>query len=510
MRADQFSQATGEMSATAAREVVVVGGGPAGLAAAAAAAHRGADVLLVEAGHEFGQPVRSTGGSWPADLERFGLDQSVWHPVRNCELWSGGRTVRFESPDAVGCVLDIPRAWALLAERARCRGAELQTGIAGEWERLTPEAALIRLRAGAESSLVRTRVAIDATGHRAALARRAGVAHGSCRVGVGVEETIHAPGWDQDTIVLGVGEIAPGGYGWLFPEGEGNVRIGIGVTRPGRSAAPIELLRRWLQNDPRLEAVRGGQLVSRQGGTIPIAAHQPPPVGDRLLVAGDAGGSISLLAGEGIRYALQEGDLAGRVAADAVPGDLLEARFLRATYARRWDHAHGRLLRRGDQIYLRAAALSDQQWETVLQRASRLSADELIALVHGDLSLAFLARVWWHTRPGQRAPRGTLARNLADTHTQAQHAAVSVRAATEPPAAVGACGCKDQCHCGTGPRAKQSSSRLLPRVLETLRESSRPVRLCTPDATAGQRARPGHNTGTATSRNRQSESPSEQ
>lgn len=480
MPAEKYSPAADEMPAIAAREVVVVGGGPAGLAAAATAAHRGADVLLVEAAREFGQPVRSTGGSWPQDLERFGLDESVWHLVRNCELWSGRTTVRFESPDAVGCVLDIPRAWALLAERARRRGAELRTGVAGVWEGLIPGAAVIGLRAGGDTSLVRARMAIDATGHRAALARRAGVASGPCRVGVGVEETIHAPDWDQGTIVLGVGEIAPGGYGWLFPEGEGNVRLGIGVTRPGPRVAPVELLRHWLATDSRLDALRGGRLISRQGGTIPIAAHRPPPVGDRLLVAGDAGGSISLLAGEEIRYALQEGDLAGRIAADALPADMVDARFLRATYARRWDHRYGRFLRRGDQIYFRAAALDDEQWEAVLRRAARLSPDELTALVHGDLSLAFLARVWWRTRPGQRTPGGTLARNLTDLSGDAQHAAI-VRTATEPPAAVGACGCKDRCQCGSGPRARHASNRLLPRVIETLRQSSRPVRLCTAD-----------------------------
>lgn len=473
MRAERSSRTTGETQATAAREVVVVGGGPAGLAAAAAAARRGADVLLVEVSNEFGQPVRTTGGSWPADLERFGLDHSVWHPVRDCELWSGRTTVRFESPEAVGCVLDIPRAWAQLAERARGRGAELRTGVAADWERLTPDAAVIRLRAGGETSLVRAQVAIDATGHRAT-----GVAHGPCRVGVGLEETIHAPDWDQDTIVLAVGEIAPGGYGWLFPEGHGNVRIGIGVTRPGSAGAPVELLHRWLETDPRLEVVRGGELVSRQGGTIPIAAHRPPPVGERLLACGDAGGSISLLAGEGIRYALDEGDLGGRVAADALRGELVDARFLRDSYARRWDHAHGRLLRRGDHIYLRAAALGADQWEAVLERASRLSPAELTALVHGDLSLAFLARVWWHTRPGRRRPQGTHASQPAGIRSAAQ-SRVPV-AGTDLPATGGACGCKDKCHCGDRAGSSRESRNLVLRIVEELRNSARPVRLCAP------------------------------
>lgn len=217
------------------RDVVVVGGGPGGLAAAAAAARAGADALLVEAGSAFGQPVRTTGGSWPADLERFGLGASVWHPVRSCELWSARRTVRFESPDAVGCVLDVPRAWGALAERARGLGAELRVGVAGGWGGLTPKAASIDLRSGSQTSTIRAALAIDATGHRAALLRDAGVAWAPCRVGVGVEETIEAPEWDEETIVLAAGDIAPAGYGWLF---RGSPGRGAGRLCRRRAASP--------------------------------------------------------------------------------------------------------------------------------------------------------------------------------------------------------------------------------------------------------------------------------
>jgi len=450
----------------------------------------------VEAAASFGQPVRTTGGSWPADLERFGLDASVWHPVRKCELWSARRTVRFESPRAVGCVLDVPRAWSALADRARGLGAELRLGVAGGWGGLEPDAALVRLGSGAGASVVRAAVAIDATGHRAALVRAAGVAWAPCRVGVGVEETIEAPGWAQDTIVLAMGDLAPAGYGWLFPEGGGRVRLGVGVTRPGPAGTPLELLHRWLDTDARLEAVRRGRVLSRQGGTIPIRSHAPPPVADRLIAAGDAGGSISLLAGEGIRYALRAGQLAGEAAAEAAARDRADASFLRARYARRWDRADGRLLRRGDRAYLRAAALSDQQWEAALERAARLSPEELVALVHGDLSLGFLARAYWHTlRP--RTPRGVVvtaaSTSPAAIAVPAQDATAS--AAPDHRPAASACGCKDGCRCGDRPSDRAERSRPLPRMIESMRRSSRlsgPVRLCGREALRAAAASSAH------------------
>lgn len=481
-----------------ARDVVVVGGGPAGLAAAAAAAREGAATMLVEAAPTFGQPVRTTGGSWPADLEPFGLDASVWHPVRNCELWSARRTVRFSSSQTVGCVLDVPAAWGMLADRARLLGAELRTGVSGGWGGLAPDSVLVELhpREGGPASVPAT-VAIDATGHRGALVREARVARAPCRVGVGVEETIEAPGWDQSTIVLAMGDVAPAGYGWLFPEGGGRVRLGVGVTRPGAAGTPVDLLHGWLERDPRLAAVRGGRVLSRQGGTIPIRSHQPPPVADRLLVAGDAGGSISLLAGEGIRFALQAGDLAGQAAAEAAAGDRVGASHLRARYARRWDREHGRMLRRGDRVYRRAVTLSEEQWSAVLERASRLSPEELATLVRGDLSLGFLARLYWRTLRPRRAEGVRLGGAGADPAEVAHPRQLEAGSAGRDhgSSAASACGCRDRCDCGDrrATYINADRGRLLPRVIESMRRlspSARPVRLCRPESSpAGRRGR---------------------
>lgn len=95
------------------------------------------------------------------------------------------------------------------------------------------------------------------------------------------------------------------------------------------------------------------------------------------------------------------------MAAEAAARGRADASFLGTRYARRWDRDRGRLLRRGDRFYLRAAALNDRQWEAILERAARLSPEELATLVRGDLSLGFLARVYWHTRRERRRPEGS-------------------------------------------------------------------------------------------------------
>lgn len=376
----------------AAYDVVVAGGGPAGLAAAAAAAAAGAETLLVEAQPSFGRPVRTSGGSWPPDLERFGLGEGVWHPVAAGELWSAGRTVRCRPTRALGCVLDVPAAWGELAARARRAGATLWPASAARWGGLAPGSALVEL-SGGPHPLVHARVVVDASGHRASLLRAAGLAPPLARRGIGVEETWEAAGWPDDTIVLAMGGVAPTGYAWLFPEGGGRVRVGVGVTRPGPAASARALLRGWLEREPRLASVRAGRLLERRAGTIPLDPHRPPPVGDRLVGCGDAAGQLSLLTGEGIRYALAAGEAAGRAGAAAAADGETSARSLRVRYSQAWWDAEGRLLERGDRAYEWMARLGDGHWDRVLDRLARLDADDVARLLHGDLSLPLLARL---------------------------------------------------------------------------------------------------------------------
>lgn len=63
-------------------DVLVVGGGPGGLAAGTAAARGGARVAVCERSAEIGSPIRTTGGSFVADMEKLGVPAELYHRIR--------------------------------------------------------------------------------------------------------------------------------------------------------------------------------------------------------------------------------------------------------------------------------------------------------------------------------------------------------------------------------------------------------------------------------------------
>ena len=181
-----------------------------------------------------------------------------------------------------------------------------------------------------------SRVVVDASGHTGFVARETGLRPGNDRSAVGMELELHAPAYDQDEVIFWLGDdIAPGGYGWAFPCGDGRVRLGVGVVRPNSDAEPRALLESLRAEFVRLVGPGAGAgPIEMHSGLMPVLRPDATTlVGDGIVVTGDAAGQGSTLLGEGIRYAIQAGRGAGQ-AIVAAGGDY-SARGL-ASYPREW------------------------------------------------------------------------------------------------------------------------------------------------------------------------------
>jgi len=360
-------------------DVVVVGGGPAGLATAAEAARGGRRVVVCERGHAIGEPVRTSGGSFIKPLRRLGLPSSCWHPVHSIRVIGPTTDVTKHYRRARGCVLDVRRTYQWLGARAVDAGAEirLRTHVEGTVEdggRVTG----VRVRDPFSGSYqLHSRLVVDASGHTGFLARGATMRPGNERSAVGMELELHAPGYDQAEAVFWLGDdVAPGGYGWAFPVGDSRVRLGVGVVRPESDAEPRVLLERLQKEFVTLLApgTPAGP-IEMHSGLMPVL---PPSattlVGPGLVVVGDAAGQGSTLLGEGIRYAIHAGRLAGAAIAS---GSL-------ADYPRQWKRQMGRDLAISYAVNTRICNYRDDDWDRVIRRLDRLSPTQAARVFASD------------------------------------------------------------------------------------------------------------------------------
>jgi digeranylgeranylglycerophospholipid reductase len=364
-------------------DVVVVGGGPAGLATAAAAARGGLRVVLCERSHAIGEPVRTSGGSFVRPLVRLGIPASCWHPVHRIRVIGPTTDVTKAYRRPVGCVLDVRGTYQWLAAQAVEAGAEirLKTPVEGP---VTDAGRVVGVRLRGRSE-IGARVVVDASGHTGFVARATGLRPGNERSAVGVELELHAPGYDHDEAVFWLGdEVAPGGYGWAFPSGAGRVRLGVGVLRPESDADPRLLLESLRAAFRPLAGATPAGPIELHSGVMPVLAPRATTlVGNGVVVVGDAGGQGSTLLGEGIRYAIAAGRLAGD-ALVAAGGDF-SPRGL-SSYPTQWHRTMGRDLRISYAVNQRISTYRDADWDRAIRRLDRLTPKQAARVFASDFS----------------------------------------------------------------------------------------------------------------------------
>ena len=376
-------------------DVVVAGGGPAGLSAARETAAAGLATVVLEKGAAIGVPLRTSGASWIDELDALDVPRRFHVPIRRIRVIGPRAEAAFDFPEPRMCILDVRAFYQWLAQRALEAGAQLRLDARADDLLLRDgRAAGVRVRArNGRAETLPARIVVDATGYASTLARRLGLHAGFAAFGVGAELDLYAPRFDAHEALLIVGgRVAPCGYGWAFPYGDGRVRLGVGVGRPHADADPHAFLDAVRARVPALRTLDGASPIEAHTGLIPLVAPRSVPlVRDGLVAVGDAAGQASSLVGEGIRYAMHAGRLAGRAVAQALRDGGVDAAALDA-YPREWARRE-RNLRFAHEIYRRIVRYDDADWDREIDHLTRLAPDPFAQGLKGDFTLAWLLRV---------------------------------------------------------------------------------------------------------------------
>jgi digeranylgeranylglycerophospholipid reductase len=328
-----------------AYDVVVAGAGPAGLQfAREVAARSDYSIAVLERNDDLRENDKSTGGTFLEVVEGYDLPDDV--------VMAGTDSVTFEGPTATGrldiegYVLDFPALLEFLGREATAAGTDVHTGVAVTGPLLENGGVRgVRYRGPDGSGELRASVTVDATGPAAVLTSDLGYFdRGTAQRGIGLEFEAEGRYDTGGTMLFRFDHsVAPGGYAWTFPAGDGAFKAGVCWVDDfravrGDGATIHEYVERWVESDPRwrvdrIRAKHAGEAVSNN--SLNRRAD------DGFLAVGDAVSSINPLFGEGIRPGMQSAEMAADVALDALDaGDVSRERL--APYERRWREEKGR------------------------------------------------------------------------------------------------------------------------------------------------------------------------
>ena len=380
-------------------DVIVVGGGPAGSSAARIAAKNGCTVALIEKEKEIAETVRTSGVTWISDIQKFGIPTECYNPIKKFSFFSPNNSVRISDEIAKAAVLDVRKTYRFLAKRAEGAGAELfvNTNVSDILKNSTGKCTGVIAKSNGKQIKFNGKVIIDASGFGSVVAKELGHVKQWKKFGVGAEFEVKTEKLEYDNWWLMVGqEYSPAGYAWIFPTSKNTARIGVGIGKPDSDVDPTIRLNELI--DKKMGPIKDlGKMekIEFHYGLIPNEGLSRKTVYDNLILVGDSAGQANPLVLEGIRYAIRFGEVAGRVAANAIKkGDTSEKELIH--YENEWKKAILSKINSAVKVQNRWVGLTDEEWDKELDIINELTADEFLDFIRADFGVSKMLKLATH------------------------------------------------------------------------------------------------------------------
>lgn len=317
-------------------DVTVIGAGPAGVMAAWKAASSGASTILLERETDPGRKVCAEGvlGGVLSDAEIEPSSEFVANKISGAVLYAPNEKKRVNVAGE-GLILDKPSFLGVLAKRASGCGAAVRYGNLIEEIGRDDGHVILKGRKSGETFTLRTKVVIGCDGVGSLLARRFFARNKYVAITALQYYMTDCTIEDETKLEIYVGhEKAPSGYIWVFPKGDGDANVGIGLK--GGNAR--QLLDRFIAQHPK--AFSKAKIGKTLAAPVPVGGEVAEFVIDNMMLCGDAAGQVIPLTGAGIHTSLVAGKVAGEVAGESVQvGDASASQLYR--YVERFDRLFG-------------------------------------------------------------------------------------------------------------------------------------------------------------------------
>lgn len=332
-------------------KVAVVGSGPAGSSAAEVLAKAGIETYLFERKLDNAKPC---GGAIPLCMvDEFDLPQNIIdRQVRKMKMISPsnievniGSTLKKE--EYIGMcrreVLD-----GFLRDRAAKLGANLINGTVYQLDIPNNDKDPYTIHyadhsngsAKGEMKTLKADLVIGADGANSRIAKA--IEAGDYNYAIAFQERIRLPedkmAYYEDLAEMYVGDdVSPDFYAWVFPKYD-HVAVGTGTMKVNKAII------KHLQAGIRARAARkleGGQIIKVEAHPIP-EHPRPRPIRGRVVLVGDAMGTVTKSSGEGIYFAAKSARMCAEVIVETSNnGQKLPTEADLKLYLKRWNKMYG-------------------------------------------------------------------------------------------------------------------------------------------------------------------------